>query len=265
MPLPLSVTRFLSVGRYSQFYLPSVSELATVSFAELRDGSAKIGSAIAKIDSIGKSLSADNIMVLIEDLPRHDSFNYLNNGSLTDGYFAEAEKSMDDPNVYIIISNTGSAASEMISVFTQKLYNHASLSFDRGLKTIISYNGGENVYPPGLNHEMLDFFNKKPDASIIVYRLPCDVRQKRTILDKITEINRDGSAYNMIGLVFKFSHKPNIMFCSQFVYNMLKTAGLTYFDKKDGTVKPTDLVEQDYYRKLFFDYEIKLNAEQNEN
>ncbi len=256
--LPLAVSRYVSVGKYSRFYLPSLQDLSTISFAELKNGAASITKAVETIERAGESLSAENLRAVAEDLPRHDSFRYINEGSLTDDYFKEAALHLDDPHLYIIISRTGSPASEIISVFTQKQYNHASLAFDRELKTIVSYNGGERVYPPGLNMEMLDFFNKKPDASILVYKLDCLREQKERVLQKVAEINRDGSAYNMIGLVLKYSHKPNIMFCSQFVYRMLELVGLNYFSAKPNGVKPTDLIEQDYFRKLSFDYEIRF-------
>jgi hypothetical protein len=253
------VSRYISAGRYSVFYLPSAQEAAIISFAELKAGRDRIRRALSKIGRAGKSISPENMKDIISDLPRHDSFQYINNGSLTPEYFTEAYKSLNDPYIYIVISNTGSAASEIISVFTQKQYNHASLSFDGELDTVVSYNGGERVYPPGLNREMLDFFNKKQDASILVYRLPCSVGQKRLMIKKVEELNREGNAYNMLGLVLKYSHKPNIMFCSQFVYRMLRLAGLTYFDKDSGRVRPTDFIELDYYKKLQFVYELKLN------
>ena len=97
-----------------------------------------------------------------------------------------------------------------------------------------------------------------PGASILVYALGCTREQKAGVLARVEQINREGSAYNMIGLVFKFSHKPNIMFCSQFVYRMLELEGLAYFTKGDGDVKPTDLVELDYHRKLAFVTEIRF-------
>jgi hypothetical protein len=158
-----------------------------------------------------------------------------------------------------VVSNTGSAASEVISAFTKKQYNHASLAFDRDLETIISYNGGEKIYPPGLNKEMIEFFNKKDDSSLIVYQMDVTREQKIKLIEKVKEINKSGSSYNMLGFVIKKPIRPNIMFCSQFVYNMLKHAGLEYFDKADGNVKPADLVELDYHRKLKFCYEIYLN------
>jgi hypothetical protein len=144
-------------------------------------------------------------------------------------------------------------------MFTRKQYNHASLSFDKELKTIISYNGGENIYPPGLNMEMVKYFNKKQDSSIIVYSLSISAEKKKMIIKKIKEINTEGNAYNLFGLVLKFSFKPNIMFCSQFVYKMLKDVGLNYFEKEEGQIKPTDLIELDYDRKLNYEYKIKFN------
>ncbi|GHV38513.1 hypothetical protein FACS189490_00580 [Clostridia bacterium] len=259
--VPLIINRYISAGKYASFYLPSVTEVATVSFAELRGVIDTVNRMGGKINETRKKVTRKGVKELLRDLPRHDPFRYINNESLTDAYFEKARETLSDPSVYIIISRTGSAASELISVFTQKEYNHASLSFDRNLETIISYNGGERVYPPGLNYEMLEFFNKTKGSSVMVYRLPATSAQKLQILGKIEEINREGSAYNTMGLVLKYSHKPNIMFCSQFVYNMLKLSGLAYFTKRAENVKPTDLIELDYYKKLEFAYEIKFNKE----
>lgn len=256
---PFLVERFVTINKYTSFYLPSAHEVASIGFSDIKAGRNKIVSAMEIIEKAGQAFSVDNLKEIKDDLYRHNSFEYINKGLLTDEYFEEAGKWLEDGYIYIILSNTGSPASEIISTFTRKEYNHASLSFDPELKTILSYNGGERVYPPGLNYEMLDFFNKKEDASILVYKLACNKDQKIKILDKIKEINRDGSAYNLLGLVLKYSHKPNIMFCSQFVHKMLTYAGISYFDKKDGEVRPTDLIEMDYYRKLQFMYEMKLN------
>jgi hypothetical protein len=219
----------------------------------------KINKAKDGIINLKGKLTSDNFDSLINDLPRHNSFEYINAKSLPEEYFKYAHETLDDPYVYIILSNTGSAASELISIFTKKKYNHVSLAFDKHLKTIISYNGGEKLYPPGLNYELLKNFNKKADASVIVYRLKCNREQKKLIIEKIRRINEEGSAYNLFGLVLKYSHKPNIMFCSQFVYKMLKEAGLHYFEKEETAVSPMDIIELDYQRRLEYIYEIKLS------
>ena len=254
--IPLIIHRLFSENKNARFYLPSVQDMTVFTFNEITENAALIRSLIAKGR---KSFSRENLDELAKDLPRHNSFRYINRGSLTPEYFDLAAAALADENIYIVISNTGSPASEIISLFTRREYNHASLAFDRDLKTIISYNGGERLYPPGLNMEMIRYFNKKADASIMVYRLPVSTEQKRAILDRIKEINDQGNAYNVFGLVFKFSFRPNIMFCSQFVYRMLKLTGSHYFEKKDGKIRPTDLIEQDYYRKLQFEYEVTFN------
>ncbi|MDR2517383.1 MAG: hypothetical protein LBC88_08400 [Spirochaetaceae bacterium] len=256
--IPFIVHRLFSENKNARFYLPSVQDITVFTFNEIIENAALVRDLIAKGQ---RSFSRENLNALAKDMPRHNSFRYINRGSLTPEYFEQAAAALDDENIYIIISNTGSPASEIISLFTRREYNHASLSFDRDLKTIISYNGGERLYPPGLNMEMLRYFNKKADASIMVYRLPVSTEKKRVILGKIKEINGQGNAYNVFGLVFKFSFRPNIMFCSQFVYRMLKLAGAHYFDRKDGGIRPTDLIEQDYYRKLYFEYEVTFNRQ----
>jgi hypothetical protein len=257
VPVPFIFNKVIAENEDSKTYLPSVQDLSVFTFSELLDNIAAINNIIKQGQ---KNMSKENLDALMKDFPRHNSFRYINKSSLEDEYFDMAYKTLDDLNIYIIISNTGSPASEIISMFTKKQYNHASLSFDRELKTIISYNGGENIYPPGLNMEMVKYFNKKQDSSIIVYSLPISAEKKKTIIEKLRKINAEGNAYNLFGLVLKFSFKPNIMFCSQFVYKMLKDVGLNYFEKEEGKIKPTDLIELDYDRKLNYEYKIKFNG-----
>lgn len=237
----------------------SLKDASTISFEMIKEIHKRSMTLKNKVMKNKNTLSIENLNEIIQDIPRHSYTKYLNKNSLTDEYFMECEKSLEDEHLYIIISSTGSPASELISIFTNKDYNHVSLSFDRELKTIISYNGGENVSPPGLNQEQLAFFNKKEDASIMVYKISARREKKQAVIDKIKEINETGSAYNLVGLVTKISIRPNIMFCSQFVYSILKFAGLEYFQSTSTKIKPTDLVENDYYRKLEFCYEIKFN------
>ncbi len=256
--LPFAVENLVTANKNAEFYPPSVEDLSAISLAEIRNSRDKVVDILQGVSKAAGSASPENLKTAFADMHRHSATQYVNNGTLTEAYFERANESLEDPHLYIVISNTGSAASEIISVFTQRQYNHASLSFDRNLDTIISYNGGANVYPPGMNPEMLEQFHQKADASVLVYSLLVTREQKSLIITKIAEINREGSAYNMIGLVVKRSYKPNIMFCSQFVYKMLKLAEVQYFSKKEGEVRPTDLIELDYYKKLEFVYEIKF-------
>lgn len=241
-------------------FFPTVQDASAVSFQILKEVYSQAGALRKATIKSGASLNRSNLTEIARDIPRHSYTRYLNRDSLDDDFFQECEASLEDEHLYIVISCTGTSASELISVFTRKEYNHASLSFDRDLKTILSYNGGGSVYPPGLNREMLEYFHQKKDASIMVYSLDAPREKKRIVLDKIKEINRNGSAYNLVGLVTKVSVRPNIMFCSQFVYSILRYAGLIYFTQKSGLVKPSDFIEKDYYRKLKFCYEIRFRS-----
>ncbi len=191
-----------------------------------------------------------DMLSLATNMTRHNALNYVNKNSLNERYFKIAEKSLDNGYLYIILSSTGSAAGELIRKVTKKEYAHASIAFDEELETVVSYNGGENIYAPGLNQEIIEFFNKKDDANIIIYKIKADKEQKQKVLDEVRRINEKGSSYNLLGLFVPYSHMENIMFCSQFVYCMLKAAGLDYFKKKPEEVKPTDFVELDYKRNL---------------
>jgi len=256
--VPLVISRYVVVSKYAHFYLPSIKEAGTIGFAQLKEAAAKVQHLAEKVEQTKESLSPANLREVINDLPRHDSFNYVNDGTLSVDYFKKAEETLADPHLYIVISRTGSAASSIISVFTNKNYNHASFSFDRELQTVVSYNGGNNIYPPGMNQEMIEEFAERDDASILVYSLPCPVEKKAEVLRWIRDINESGSAYNMLGLMTKHSYRPNIMFCSQFLYRVLEIAGLAYFKKANGRVQPTDFVELDYHRVLAFEYEVSI-------
>jgi Orthopoxvirus protein of unknown function (DUF830). len=258
--LPGIIEKLFFIKEKKTFLMPSVHDFTVVTYAQLVHDKDKIAAAVRTARKNGKAFSKENLSKALELLSGgQSSFRYVSNETLTDEYFIAASNSLDDEHIYIVLTDSGSPASELISVFTKKQFNHASLSFDKDLQTIVSYNGGQNVYLPGLNPEMIECFNKKADSAILIYRLKASIEQKQKMIEKIQEINQEGSAYNLLGLVFKYSFKPNIMFCSQFVYQMLKHAGLVYFDKRNTEVRPTDLIELDYYRKLEFVYEVKLN------
>jgi hypothetical protein len=73
-----------------------------------------------RFNELKGKLSVNNIKEIINDLPRHNSFDYINNESLPENYFIHANETLNDPYIYIILSNTGSPASDLISIFTNK-------------------------------------------------------------------------------------------------------------------------------------------------
>jgi len=96
-----------------------------------------------------------DVTKMVKDIPNHSAFRYINKDTIDEEYLKTAEETLDNGYLYIILSSTGSPAGETIRKLTRKEYSHTSISFDEELKTIISYNGGNNLYSPGLNMEEL--------------------------------------------------------------------------------------------------------------
>ena len=195
---------------------------------------------------------------VVMDLGNHSSFRYQNRGVLNEHYYNTVLESMNDEAIYLILSNTRTASSRIISLFTENEFNHVSLSFDYELNTLVSYNGGNKRYFPGLNPEKVDDLVKAENSSALVYRLEVTPEQKMAILNKVRNIDNEGSSYNILGLVLNKSFKPNIMYCSQFVYKLLAGAGVQYFIAENNIIKPSDFIEQDYRRSLKFCYELSF-------
>lgn len=240
---------------YIRFY----NEISILPFTFSENNDSNRLYSLNQIKNNSKEL-AEALTEIALDLPRHSSFRYINSFSLNKEYFDAVDASMDDPNIYLLLSHTGSNASKVISQITKSNYNHISLAFDYELNTTVSFNNGNDIYRPGLNLESLKYFNQTPDANIIVYRYRCTVEQKQNLSEQIQKINNQGSSYNLLGLVTPLSTRENILYCSEFVYKILSNAGLQYFPPQKK-IKPQDFIEKDYHRKLEYCYDVFFKDE----
>lgn len=246
-------------GKKDRFCVAPVLTDSMLSFEDLRFIKQHLDYKKSVVKRVGGVLTPTSCYDMLQELPRNCSIRYVNKDSLSETYLKNLEDSLSDPYVYFILSDTGSVASDFIGILTNKPYNHSSISFDPALKTLVSYNGGEKLSPPGLNSEMIDWFYKKEDASIRVYRLEVTLEQKRGMIERVRKINQEGSAYNVVGMALGKSLQPNMMVCSEFIYSLLKSVGAEYFQKPPLDIKPTDFVELDYERKLAYVETIQLS------
>ncbi|ONI45773.1 hypothetical protein AN641_03595 [Candidatus Epulonipiscioides gigas] len=242
------------------YIFSSIDKNPSLYFDKIDEFSKILSSKMNLVKNSKEILTKEVIEDVIEEVRRNSFFSYINNGTLSEDYFVKLEESLQDNYIYIVLSDTGSPTSRVISLMTQKNYNHVSVAFDKNLSTLVSYNGGEKINPPGLNAEIIEYLLKKDDSSIYVYKLKVTIKQKQKMIEKIKEINLNGSAYNLIGLITVKSYKPkpNIMYCSQFVYCLLQYANAQYFEKNKKDIIPSDFVELDYDRKLMFVHKITL-------
>lgn len=215
-------------------------------------GKARLAGRPIKAKLARQAASPSCALALGRDLTRHSWFHYCTRRSLSPDYFRRAAASLSDGYVYLAFARSNSPAGQVIGLFTERPYNHVSLALDRDLTTLVSYNGGGPGEAPGLNPETVAELVHRRGSSVRLYRLPATRDQKRIILRRLGKIDQEGSAYNLLGLVLPCTGQPNTMFCSQFVYGILKLAGLAYFQKDPLQVRPTDLLEWDLQGRLEF-------------
>ena len=208
-----------------------------------------------------RDLSAKEMAYLIGSLARYNSSQYINHGTLDAEYFAASCATLDDPHLYIVLSDTRDPECRFIKLFTDGFYNHTSLSFDSELKTMLSYNNGHRVLTPGLNAEKIEHLYWGIGASFSVYSLDVPSEQKKRAIDRIAAINREGSSYNVLGLINGKSKMPNIMYCSQFVYTIMQEAGAAYFTPEKGKIIPMDFIYQNRKGTLQFIREYAFSGE----
>lgn len=143
--IPFLIRELCFPSRNADCTAPSIEELGSLSYARFIQDQETISRAMKKAGKAGRLIAKSALRDLISELMRHDSFSYISNGNLTDDYFRKASETLDDGYIYIVITKSKSTSSEVIGLFTNRPYNHVSLSFDSRLNTIVSYNGGNKV------------------------------------------------------------------------------------------------------------------------
>lgn len=164
-------------------------------------------------------------------------------------------------NVYIIVTQTGTAFSRLLKLFTRAPYNHVSISLDSELGVMYSFARRELHRPwiAGLirEHPLEGMFFIKQDTQCRVYRLPVTEEQYQTVVGLLQQFmnNYERYRYNFLGL-------PLILFgipmdreshyaCSQFVAFLLQKAGILFEDVHYSLVKPYDFCRQDAFELVY--------------
>lgn len=175
---------------------------------------------------------------------------------------------MENKEIYIILSRTGTTFSNIIALFTQKPYSHVSISLDNSFTKMFSFGRKipEKVLPAGLVEENLydGVFAMFPKSRCLVYKVPITEKQFNHIQDEIDNFfeNKDQYKYSILGTVTAYFNKPhkreNYYFCSQFVSELLINSGVYVTDKLPEVIKPMDLLE---IENKTFVYEGLINEE----
>lgn len=164
---------------------------------------------------------------------------FTSDGTVSENYFRIP--------VYVILTQTGTTASKVISKFTGDPYNHSGLSIDPTMHNMFSF----NMNAGGFGIEDIDkgFFGDH--KSTIKYTIwayfasPDEFLHLKSIIGDFTD-NKDKFKYNIMGLVDFITGNKKLregkMFCSEFVAHLLKSINPNITKKNRNDMKPYDLV-----------------------
>lgn len=152
--------------------------------------------------------------------------------------------------IYIILTRSNTIMSKTICKATGDKYSHVSICFDRDLREVYSSSrkNGETPFPAGPCKENFrhGIYIRNKAAPCSVYAIEVDkVRYQllRTELQRVVNFS-EYYGYNYIGLLLLklgicFETKRHY-FCSQFVSEMFKRAGIIELPKEPSLMRPMD-------------------------
>jgi hypothetical protein len=159
---------------------------------------------------------------------------------------------MEESNIYLVFSRTGTWLSRSIKIITNSQYTHVALSLDSNFNNMYTFGrlNPNNPFYAGLTIESLHdgVYKRSSSCESLIYKIPVSKNQ----LDKlIKEINTYYYSdikykYNFLGLFAVLLDKPwkrqHYYFCSQFVTELLNKSSIWDSPKIPELTRPTDLI-----------------------
>jgi len=157
---------------------------------------------------------------------------------------------MNDKEIYILLTHTGSFLSKLIKRYTKEPYSHVSIAFDINLNKVYSFGRKRPRNPliAGFIEEDVrsGTYSIFTETTYGLYSLSIDDLQYHKL--KVTMIEfekiKQKSSYNLVGLIGVYLGYPinrtYSYFCSQFVACAFEKSGISIFDKPFGLVTPKD-------------------------
>jgi hypothetical protein len=159
---------------------------------------------------------------------------------------------MNEKNIYLVFSKTGTWLSRLINLFTEGKYAHSSISFDNSFTQMYSFGRTRpnNLFLAGFVEENLfdGVYKKFSRSECLIYKLEIEEEQYDVLRDEIDKflMKKDNYKYNFLGLLGVLFNRPiereNYYFCTQFVSELLIKSSIYDTDKSPALIKPNDLI-----------------------
>lgn len=157
-------------------------------------------------------------------------------------------KNMENKNIYIVISQTGTILSRALKAVTGAKYNHASISLSENLETMYSF-GRKNAYNPFWAGFVIEApntgtFKRFHKTKALVMELEIDEDNYHALCQRIEKMLdcKEKYQFNYLGIVLAAfgicRHKENCYYCSEFVKELAQCYKFEGAQELDKIVHP---------------------------
>lgn len=159
----------------------------------------------------------------------------------------------NEKQIYIVVSQTGTALSRILKIITGAEYNHVSLNLTKDLDTMYSF-GRKWAYNPfwgGMVKESPRYgtFKRFPKTKAVIIEVPVDEQLYKEMTDYLEKMysEKEKYHYNYLGLILAaikiHYHPTNYFYCSSFVKDVLVHFKLIEPDEMKKIVQPIHFME----------------------
>lgn len=156
-------------------------------------------------------------------------------------------------SIYVVLSRSSTVLSRTIRLATRDEYTHAALALDADLELMFSFGRrrASNPFVGCFKRERLDdeLYRGMDRLPGVVMEVPVTPRQRDAVGARVAEFLLDSHtyAYNAPGLVTgllgRGSEDDRRFFCSEFVYHVLRDAGVCDLGVPRWKVRPQTLLD----------------------
>ncbi|CAM2838748.1 hypothetical protein [Erysipelothrix tonsillarum] len=168
---------------------------------------------------------------------------------------------MEQREVYIVLSDTGSLLTRIIKMVTGAPYNHVSISFDASLHKLYSFGRKQphNPFWGGFVEESFyeGTFKRFKNTRCLVLKLQVEA-DTYALLEANVRVfieNMDLYHYNFVGLIgaaFKRRiARENGYYCSEFVAEVMEQSNLVFWETPNYLVHPYDFSKVDQFEVVY--------------
>ena len=167
-------------------------------------------------------------------------------------------------NIYIILMNTGTIPSKIVSLFTMYKYSHVAISLDKKCNILYSF-GRRNVnsFLNGgfvINNKNGEFFNRFNKTKCIIYKLEIENKKYYKLKKELKKMKKEQEKYkyDFFGIILRYFFLPitfkNKYVCSYFIADILQKNDICKFNKKTCFVRPKDFIDIENIEKKYQGY-----------